>query len=187
MGDIISIARANFLFKIITKVLAERLGKIALKIICTNQRGFILGRHIKECVILALEVVNVLDNTNWGGNVILKIDIKHAFDTLYWNFEIEIVDIFGFNDKFQCRIREILRSIRLSILINENPRQFFECKRGVIQGDPFPPFLFCIVLDFLSGSLMIAAQKGKIKPLRVTRRMDIPIHVLYADGIILFS
>jgi len=42
------IALANFQFKIITKILADRLGPIAAKIISVHQRGFIPGRHIHD-------------------------------------------------------------------------------------------------------------------------------------------
>lgn len=40
------IARANFQFKIITKVLVDCLAVVAPKIISEEQRGFIKGKHI---------------------------------------------------------------------------------------------------------------------------------------------
>jgi len=40
------IALANFQFKIITKILADKLGLIAARIIFVHQKGFILGRHV---------------------------------------------------------------------------------------------------------------------------------------------
>lgn len=76
------IALANFKFKIITKVLADRLAKIAPSIISPHQRGFIQGRQIGDCVCLASEAINLLSKRSFGGNLALKTDIRKAFDTV---------------------------------------------------------------------------------------------------------
>ncbi|XP_024634478.1 uncharacterized protein [Medicago truncatula] len=47
------IAFANFKFKIISKILADRLAPIMKNIISTQQRGFIQGRNIRDCVCVA--------------------------------------------------------------------------------------------------------------------------------------
>lgn len=78
----IPIALANFKFKIITKILADRLSEIAPKIISPNQRDFIQGREIGDCICLASEGINLLDRKSFGGNLALKIDIRKAFDTI---------------------------------------------------------------------------------------------------------
>lgn len=76
------IALANFKLKIITKVMADRLAKIAPCIVSENQRGFIQGRHIGECICLTSEAINLLEKKSFGGSLALKIDIKKAFDTM---------------------------------------------------------------------------------------------------------
>lgn len=72
------IALANYQFKIITKIIADRLASIAPNLISQNQRGFIKGRDITDCIGVASEVVNLLDKKCFGGNVALKIDIKKS-------------------------------------------------------------------------------------------------------------
>jgi len=67
MGDFWPIALANFQFKIITKILADRLASITSRIISPNQQGFIRDKHISDCVILASEAINVLDRKQFGG------------------------------------------------------------------------------------------------------------------------
>jgi len=61
MGDYRPIALANFQFKVITKILADRLAIVTMRIISIEQRGFIRDRQISECVILASEAINTLD------------------------------------------------------------------------------------------------------------------------------
>lgn len=99
--DFRSIALANFQFKIITKVLANRLALIDPKIISHQQRGFIRERHIHECICKAAETINLLDYKTFGGNLALKLDIKKDLDTLDWDFLIKMLQAFGFNEKFR--------------------------------------------------------------------------------------
>jgi len=33
------------------------------------------------CVILASEAINLIDRRQYGGNVVMKVDIKNVFDT----------------------------------------------------------------------------------------------------------
>lgn len=64
------IALTNFKFKIITKVLADRLAKVIPSIISENQKGFIKGRHIEDCICLASEAINLLDKRSYGGKLL---------------------------------------------------------------------------------------------------------------------
>jgi hypothetical protein len=75
-------ALANFKFKIISKIIADRLASILPSIISEEQRGFIHDRNIKDCLCSASEATNLLHNKSFGGNLALKIDISKAFDTL---------------------------------------------------------------------------------------------------------
>jgi len=132
------IALANFQFKIITKIIADRLGSIAAKIISSNQKGFIPGRHIHDCIMTASEAVNLLHKKTYGGNIAMEIDIRKAFDTVNWQFLLHVLHCFGFNKLFCEWIDNILHSAKLSININGKLIGFFSCTRGVRQGIPFP-------------------------------------------------
>jgi len=110
MGDYRPISLANFQFKVITKILADRLANVTMRIISIEQRGFIRDRQISECVILASEAINTLDKRQYGGNIALKVDIAKAFDTLDWNFLLEVLRRFGFDEMFVTWILLILQS-----------------------------------------------------------------------------
>lgn len=180
------IALANFQFKIITKVLADRLACIAPKILSENQRGFIRERHISDCICIASEAINMLDKKIFGGNLALKIDIKKAFDTLDWNFLLQVLQSFGFDSKFCSWVKVILNSAKLSFSVNGRPVGYFNCKRGVRQGDPLSPLLFCIAEDVLSRALLLLVQNGSILPMAGPKGFSTPSHVLYADDILIF-
>ena len=94
------IALANFKYKIISKIMADRVATIMPTIISPEQKGFIQGRQIKDCIFLASEAINQLDKKSFGGNLAFKVDIAKAFDTIEWPFLLKVLGAFGFNEKF---------------------------------------------------------------------------------------
>lgn len=98
--DFQPIALANFVFKIITKILTHRLGHVASRIISPNQSAFIKGRSIVDPISLTSECVNLLDHKCKRGNIAIKFDIRKAFDTLDWGFLLRVLTAFGFAQAF---------------------------------------------------------------------------------------
>lgn len=169
-----SIALANFQFKVITKVFANRLASIAPKIISPQQRGFIRGRHIQECICITSEAVNLLDYKTFGGNLVLKLDIKKAFDTLDWDFLLQVLQAVGFNSTFYRWITTILNSAKLSFAVNGRSVGFISCKRGVRQGDPLPPLLFFLAEDVLSRGIARLVESGAMATIHGPNRFASP-------------
>lgn len=180
------IAMANFKFKIISKILADRLAQIMPSIISKEQMGFIHGRDIKDCICTASEAANLLHNKTFGGNLALKIDITKAFDTMEWPFLLQVLKQFGFNDTFCNWIAAILKSAFLSISINGESHGYFNCTRGVRQGDPLSLLLFCIAEEVLSRSLSHLVQEGKLKLIKGTRHFRVPSHSFYSDDLMIY-
>jgi len=79
---LLNLAKYHIKFKIISKILADKLAPLMPIIISKEQRGFIQGRNVKDCVCLASEAVNLMDQRSFGGNLALKVDFSKAFDTL---------------------------------------------------------------------------------------------------------
>jgi hypothetical protein len=76
-----------------------------------------------------------------------------------------------------------LSSTRLSISINGNQEVYFKCKRGVRQGDPLSPLLFCLAEDVLRRGLSKLVSDGKLDLIRGTGSVNVPSHTLDADDI----
>ena len=81
-----SIALANLKFKIISKVLAGRLSPIFPSIISKEQKGFVQGICVKDCIGLTSEAVNLMHKKSYGGNLVMKVNIKKTFDFIIWIF-----------------------------------------------------------------------------------------------------
>ena len=103
---------------------------------------------------MACEAVNQLVRKNGSRNMIVKLDMKKAFDTMSLNFILKVLNCFGFDDKFRDRILAIFKSAKISVLHNGSLFGFFSYSRGVRQGDPLSPLLSGIAEDFLSRYML---------------------------------
>ncbi len=133
------------------------------------------------------ESINLLDRKSFGGNIGLKLDIHKAFETLEWDFLFQVLNNFGFSTQFSSWIRTLLDSARLSVIINGSPHGFFSCLRGVRQGDPLSPLLFCLAEEALSRGILHLRSTGLVKYISTPRGCSPPSHALYADDVFIFS
>ncbi|XP_026383920.1 uncharacterized protein LOC113279438 [Papaver somniferum] len=176
------IGLSNFCLKIITKIITVRLSKLMHKIISPQQFAFIKGRNIHEQALLASELVNEMSTTRRGGNLSLKLDISQAYDTMSWEFLYRTMKKLGFSAKF-CNCILVLKSSKISIMLNGGPIGFFGIGRGLKH--PLSPILFIIAEDVLSRNIQKMVIEHKIQPM-VVRNGFHPTHLLFADDILLF-
>lgn len=179
------IALSHFKFKIISKIIATRLATIMPQLVSREQRGFIKGRKIKDCIALACEEFNLLDYKSWCGNVALKVDIMKAFDTLNWLFLLKILKQFSLNNKFYQWIHNILHSFWISISVNGSLKGFFNFTPGVRQGDHLSPLLFCLAEDVLIRHISRLMDPGSLSLISGTNSILVQSHISYADDVLI--
>ncbi|XP_057791222.1 uncharacterized protein LOC131008356 [Salvia miltiorrhiza] len=177
---------SNFFFKIISKILATRLGGVAAVGVSPNQFGFIGGRSIHDCIMLGSEGFSCMNRTGKRSNMACKVDNRKAFDTMRWDFILHVLRVNGFHEKFIEWISIIFSSARISILYNGQLSGYFACSRGVRQGDPLSPILFGIAEDVLSHLFLNCVASRHIIPMDFSRGARFPSHLLYADDILIF-
>lgn len=68
-------------------------------IVSCHQFGFIASKQIHVAIAIASEVINCLPRRAYGGNMALKVDIHKVFDTIRWNFILEVLCAFEFLDR----------------------------------------------------------------------------------------
>lgn len=78
MKDCRPIALCNVLYKVLSKVLVNRLKTVLDKCISKNQSAFVPGRSILDNAMVAIEVIHYMKLKTVGkkGNVALKLDIS---------------------------------------------------------------------------------------------------------------
>ncbi|XP_050222916.1 uncharacterized protein LOC126673008 [Mercurialis annua] len=117
----------------------------------------------------------------------MMMNLLKFVKALDWNFLLDVLEAFGFSLQFRKWILAIFSSARISIMINGKINGYFSCSRGVRQGDPLSPLLFCLAEDFLSRLMSHKLDRGRLSPMIFNRGNQFPTHFFYADDILLFG
>jgi hypothetical protein len=182
------ISLCNVIYKTISKILANRLKQMLPKLIFPWQAGFVPGRLIQDNSIIAHELIHSMKKKKGkGGYIALKIDMEKAFDKMEWGFLIEVMQCFGFFDKWIKWINQCITTTSFSILLNGGSYGFFHPQRGLRQGDPLSPFLFIMGIEVLSRLLLRAENTSQIHGIRAVRGYTPITHLMFADDLLLFT
>lgn len=123
--DFRPIGLCNVSFKILSTILSIRLSKVLPLIISPTQSGFVSGRHIKDNILLAQEMVEKINMRRHKPNVILKFDMEKDYDRLDQTFFMDMMRDFGFGRWFIDLVYQTLSNNWFFVLINgEHPGQF---------------------------------------------------------------
>lgn len=100
--DLRPIALCNVLYKIVAKVLANRLQKILPVLISEEQSAFFPGRNITDNVLVVFELIHYMKRkmNGDGGEVALKLDISKAYDRVNWDYLKNRMVSMGFSTKW---------------------------------------------------------------------------------------
>jgi hypothetical protein len=182
------ISLCNVLYKLIAKVLANRLKKILPVIISPSQSAFIPGRLITDNILVAFEALHTMDTRMSGrkGFMALKLDMSKAYDWIEWDFLEAIMVKLGFDSRWIQLIMVCVHTVTYSVLVNGLPYGKIIPSRGIRQGDPLSPYLFILCAEGLSNLLLKAARDKWITGLPITRGGTRLNHLFFADDSLLF-
>jgi hypothetical protein len=186
--DFRPISLVGGVYKILAKLLANRLRMVLPTIISPSQNAFIQGRQILDSVLIANECLDSRMKQGVPG-VIYKLDVEKAYDHVNWEFLLYLLQRCGFPLRWRKWIWFCISTVRFSILINGCPSGFFPSSRGLRQGDPLSPLLFVIVMEALSrlmdrtvqGRLLFGFTMGS----SVEREVMVS-HLLFANDTLIF-
>ena len=166
LDDYRPISLVGCVYKIISKILANRLKNVLPKVIHSSQSAFIKGRGLMDSILVANETVEEC-RLKKKRLVIVKVDYEKAYDSINWDFLYYMLNRMGFCDRWIGWIQECLGSSSVSVLVNGSPTKEFVPTRGLRQGDPMAPFLFLIVAEGLAGLVRQAIKKNLYSGIKV--------------------
>ena len=184
------ISLCNVIFKIVSKVVVNRLKHLLPSIIHSAQSAFVPGRMITDNVVVAFEHFHYMrkKKKNGGkGYMALKLDMSKAYDRIEWSFLEKMLLSLGFHREWVRFILSCVTSVSYSILVNGQPTSFFKPSRGLRQGDPLSPYLFLICTEGLAALIDDAASRKQIHGVKVCRSAPPITHLFFADDSLMFT
>uniref|UniRef100_A0A2N9GXN7 Reverse transcriptase domain-containing protein n=1 Tax=Fagus sylvatica TaxID=28930 RepID=A0A2N9GXN7_FAGSY len=160
--DFRPISLTGSIYKIISKVLANRLREVLGSLLSLSQNAFIQGRQIQDSVLIANESLDSRLKSGVPG-LICKLDLEKAYDYVNWNFLMYLMERYGFGVKWHNWIQFCISSVQFSVLIDGTPCGFFPSFRGLRQGDSLSPLLFVLVMEALSRLLDRGVDRGYLE------------------------
>ncbi|KAJ9562034.1 hypothetical protein OSB04_007194 [Centaurea solstitialis] len=186
LNDFRPISLVGILYKVISKVLAERMKSVLVNVISNVQSAFLKGRSILDGILVANETISYLKSSRKKG-LIFKVDFEKAYDSVSWEFLLDLLEQMGFGRKWRKWVGTCLKSSRISILVNGSPTEEFSMEKGIRQGDPMAPFLFLVVAKGMHVMVEEAIKKGLFKGLKVGNGGVTLSHLQYADDVVFFG
>ena len=146
------ISICNVLYKIYSKVLANRLKKFLPSLITEHQSAFTKERLISDNIMVAFETLHHMKQHNSGkhGFMAIKLDMSKAYDRVEWVYLERLMEKMGYCARWVAFMMSYVKMASYSIMVNGEPIGMIYPKRGIRRGDPYLlSFSFYAWKDFM--------------------------------------
>lgn len=181
VSDMRPIALCNVLYKIISKMLVNRMKPVLDLIISYSQSAFVPGRAITDSIILSAEIMHFLKRKRQGkhGVAALKIDMSKAYDRMEWNFLQAMMLKLGFDVKWVNLIMLCVSTVRYCVIREGKEVGPIVPCGGLRQGDTLSSCLFILCAEGLSALIRRHERLGLLHGVRVARRAPTVSHLFF--------
>ena len=188
LADMRPIALCNVLYKIISKMLANRMKSVLTSVVSDAQSAFIHMRAITDNIIISAEVMHFLKRKRQGnnGSAALKIDMSKAYDRIEWKFLQDVMLKMGFTEKWVELIMLCVSTVWYNVIRNGNEVGPIIPSRGLRQGDLLSPHLFILCAEGLSSPIRRQEKAGLIHGVKVAKSAPMLSHLFFTDDAFLF-
>ncbi|GJW92011.1 RNA-directed DNA polymerase, eukaryota [Tanacetum coccineum] len=176
--DFRPISLIGCVYKVVTKILANRLAMVISDLISDTQSAFVAKRQILDGPFILNELLSWCKKTKKKA-MFFKVDFAKAYDSVRWDYLLDVLQDFGFGPNWCRWIRGTFSSARASILVNGSPTSEFSFFRGLKQGDPLSPYLFILIMESLHISFSRATADGFFNGIKL--KGPTISHLFYAD------
>ncbi|GAU14843.1 hypothetical protein TSUD_50550 [Trifolium subterraneum] len=185
VSDFRPIALVSSIYKILSKVLANRLRNVVGVVVSDAQLAFIKGRQILDGILIANELVDDAKR-NAKDLLLFKVDFEKAYDSVDWDYLNEVMVKMNFPSQWRGWMKACVMTASASVLVNGSPTDEFPFERGLRQGDPLSPFLFLLAAEGLNVLMSAMVRNGSFIPYRVGSNISVSVsHLQFADDTLL--
>jgi len=151
-------------YKIVVKILANRIRLLVPKLLHPNQFRFIHGRSLaKTCLSVWF---GVEDNPKMVNYILLIVDFEKAYDRLEWRFIHACLKVMNFGTTLCNWVKGLLGNASAVVQINGDMIYDFPIARSVKQGCPLAPLLFALATEPLVRGFLQRPREGVVEGLK---------------------
>lgn len=140
------ISLCNVNYKILTKIIVNRLKPFIPRLVSPCQAGFVPGRSIHENIVVAQKMVHSMAKIKGKTSFfVIKVDLAKAYDRLRWSFIHDTLTEIGLPRDLILLIMHGITSVKTNVLWNGSRSPFFPLKGGFAKATHCPLiFLFYV-------------------------------------------
>jgi hypothetical protein len=171
------ISLLNVDYKILTKVLVNRVKPVMSSVVDSDQCCSVPGRSSEDNATILRDITDYLEVHERQACAFLSMDQEKAFDYVDWDFLGRVLAKMNFGPKLRAMIKCIYTDIQSAILSNGYVSPSFQVARGVRQGCPLSPLLFVLVAEVFGQAIR---KSSEISGFRIPGGREVKISQ-YAD------
>ena len=139
-------------YKLLAKVLADRLGTALPYVVHEDQTCGVAGRSLRWNLLLIRDAIAWAEDRHLPLMVV-GLDQAKAFDRVHLGFLFRVLDRLGFGRMFVGWLRTLYAAAGSTVSVNGHLGEFFRLHSGVRQGCPLSPLLYVLYMEPLAEAI----------------------------------
>ena len=170
-------------YKLMAKILTERMKLVLTHVINNDQQGFIKDGDITGNLILVKELIEYCNEEEVEGAMVM-MDFKKAYDRVDRQAMFDVLEEMNFGEQFVRLVKVMYNEVTAVIEVNGELTDELVTGGGVRQGCPLSPYLFICALDLMAVAIRKSKIQGIVEP--TSGQMD-KVSLFADDSSVLFG